>query len=462
MVKMKKSVLIVLVFLVNFYCKAQTTNDLLNLLIENKTVTKDQSDSVYSEYTIKQQVPDKRFRMDIELRPRTEYRNGYKQLPNDTTTLALFTSQRTRLSFSYIDERKFASQFTLQDSRTWGQFEPKNVAASIQVFEAWAEPYFNTDFSVRIGRQRLSFDNQRLFSENNWTLTGAVHDALNFRYNTEKLNSELAIAFNQNGERIVGTNYNPAFTNYKFLAVNYLRYKVNKKFTLTALNSSDGYQNAANAEKINFRFTDGGRIEYLSGPFYATFSGYYQWGKNEKGDDLSAWYVQPEVRYVAANKLTVRLGAEVFSGSDSKSASTTDHGFSTLYGTGHSFNGSMDLLTKFPSETGNAGLINPYLFIVKAINKKLELRCDFHQFFLKENYYENNLPVNKFLGTENDWLLSYKPNNFTKVDIGFSYALVTESFGIIKQAAKGSYKYVPTWAFISATFKPQLFSALFK
>lgn len=444
--------------------KAQTTNDLLNLLIENKTLSQEQADSVRAEYAINQQttLPDKKFRIDLELRPRSEYRNGYKQLPNDTTTGAFFTGQRTRLSFSFINENKLATQFTLQDARVWGQYEPKNATANIQIFEAWAEPYLNSNFSVRIGRQKLSYDNQRLFAENNWTLTGAAHDALNFRYNNDRLSSDLAFAFNQTGEQITGTNYKPAFTNYKFLAVNYLNYKINKKFTLTTLNSSDGYQSSTDPEKTNYRFTDGGRIEYQSGRFYATFSGYYQWGKNEKGVDLSAWYIQPEIRYTAPNKLIARLGAEVFSGTDSQSGSTKDHSFSTLYGTGHSFNGSLDLITKFPSETGNAGLINPYLFLIQPLNAKWELRSDFHTFSLKENYHNNNQPIDRFLGFENDWLLGYKPNSFTKIDLGFSYAAVTESFEIIKKAAVGSHEHMPVWGYISVTFKPQLFSASFK
>ena len=462
--KIKKIVFVLLFGLICVFCKAQSTNDILNLLIENKTLTQNQADSIRADYAIKQQatLPDKKIRIDFEYRPRTEFRNGYKQLPNDTTTGAFFTGQRTRLSFNFINENKLGAQFTLQDSRIWGQLEPKNTVANIQIFEAWVEPYINENFSLRIGRQKLSFDNQRLFAENNWTMTGAAHDALNFKYNSDKLSSDLAFAFNQTAEQITGTNYKPIFTNYKFLAVNYLVYKANNKLTLTALNSSDGYQSTTNVERLYYRFTDGGRIEYLSGGFYATLSSYYQWGKNEKGTKLSAYYVQPELRYTTTGKLVIRLGAEILSGTDSKSTSTTDHGFNALYGTGHSFNGSMDLITKFPSETGNAGLFNPYLFFIQTINPKWEARSDFHTFSLMENYYKSSVKIDKFLGFENDWLIGYKPNNYTKLDIGFSYAFVTQSFETIKKAATGSYKHTPYFAFISLTVKPQVFSAIFK
>lgn len=461
---MKKLLLLSFMILFFLLVKGQTTNDILNVLVGNNTVTQEQADSLRAEFAIKQQtsLPDKKFKIELELRPRTEYREGYKQLPNDTTSAAFFTSQRTRLSFSFVNEYKLAALLTLQDSRVWGQYESKNSTASVQIFEAWAEPYITENFSVRIGRQRLVYDNQRLFAENNWTLTGAVHDALNLRYNNSKVNADLAFAFNQTGEQTFGTYYKPPFSHYKFLAVNNIVYKLDKNWTITLLNTSDGFQSTANHKKTNYRFTDGGRLEYLNGSFYLTLSGYYQWGKNEKGVDLSAWYLQPELRYTAHNKFVARLGAELMSGTDTQSGGSKDHAFNALYGTAHSFNGSLDLFTRFPADLGNAGLINPYLFLIQPLGTKWELRADFHTFSLMENYYQNSKAIDKYLGFENDWLLSYKPDAYIKIDAGFSYALVTESMEILKKAAVGSHEHNPGFAFISVTFKPQLFGASFK
>ena len=332
----------------------------------------------------------------------------------------------------------------------------------MQVFEGWVEPLITNKFSVRIGRQRLVYDNQRLFAENDWRLSGATHDAINFKLNTSKVVSELALAFNQSTERVYGTYYTTiGFTNYKFLAVNYLRYKPNKYLTLTTLNSTDAYQKIGDAKKMNFRYTLGGRIEVESGGIYSTVSAYYQTGKNTiTGNNLSAWYIQPEIKYSSSRGLTTRLGAEIFSGNDNSASTETDHSFVPLYGVAHRFNGSMDLITRFPVDVGGAGLINPYLFLIKSVTPKFDLRADFHTFHLQNDYYLNDEKIDRYLGFENDFLVSYKPNAVTKIDLGFSYMLPTESFATVKKFGNG--KYDLTWVYLSLTFKPQLFAYNFK
>jgi len=441
----------------------QSSNDILNMLISNKTITQQQADSIRAEYAISQQnnLPEKRLQIEFEFRPRAEYRNGYQQLRNDSTVGSSFTNQRSRLSLNYSYNNRFILQFSVQDLRVWGQQDPRSTGATLQAFEAWAEPYITDKLSVRVGRQRLTYDNQRLFGENDWRLSGNVHDALNLRYNSSKLSTELAMAFNQMSERYFGTDYNPVgFTNYKFLAVNYLRYMISKELTFTTINSTDGFQDKNNTEKINIRYTLGGRLEITSELLYGTISGYYQGGKNPSGSDLSAWYFQPEVRYSPSSGLSIRLGLEYFSGTGNSTSSHIDNSFVPLYGAAHRFNGSMDLITKFPNDVKGAGLINPYLFIIKPISKKIDLRADFHTFHTQSAYYVNDTEISRFLGFENDWLISFKPNPVTKIDAGFSYMNPTESAALLKGGGDSSLNL--TWAYISLTFKPVLFTTKFK
>jgi hypothetical protein len=441
----------------------QSSNDILNLLIEQNTISQEKADSLRAEYSIKQQttLPDKKLSINAEFRPRAEFRNGYQQLRNDTSTGAFFANQRLRLIANYVYNNRFILQVSVQDLRVWGQQDPRSTSATLQLFEGWAETYITNKFSIRVGRQRLVYDNQRLFAENDWRLSAAVHDAVNFRYNTPKLSSELALAFNQSAERYFGTDYAPSgFTNYKFLAVNYLRYKVNKYFILTALNSTDGYQDKLNPEKMYLRYTLGGRGEFESGRLYATFSGYFQGGQNNSGKDLSAWYVQPEIRYTSSRNFVARFGAEIFSGNNS-TAVNTDHSFVPLYGVAHRFNGSMDLITKFPADVAGAGLVNPYLFLIKPLSSKIDIRADFHTFHLQQDFYTiDDVKIDRYLGFENDFLITYKPNAIAKVDLGVSYMLPTESFEIVKNG--GSSKYNLTWVYLSLTFRPQLLGLNFK
>ncbi|MFV0539613.1 MAG: hypothetical protein ACK5MZ_00040 [Aestuariibaculum sp.] len=57
--------------------------------------------------------------IDAELRPRFEYRHGYKSLFPDNAEPAAFVSQRTRLNTGFIKD-KYSFYLSLQDVRVWG------------------------------------------------------------------------------------------------------------------------------------------------------------------------------------------------------------------------------------------------------------------------------------------------------------------------------------------------------
>ena len=59
------------------------------------------------------------FSLSGEIRPRAEFRNGFKTLNTETSSPAFFVEQRTRLNFGYAKE-KLSFKVSLQDIRTWG------------------------------------------------------------------------------------------------------------------------------------------------------------------------------------------------------------------------------------------------------------------------------------------------------------------------------------------------------
>jgi hypothetical protein len=445
---------------------AQSSNDILNLLVANKSVTEEQADSIRAEAAIKQQssLPDKKFQIDAEYRIRPEYREGYQQMRNDTTSAASFTGQRTRISFGYFNSNKFSSLITIQDIRVWGQQDPRSVTPStLQLFEGWAEPHITPDLSVRLGRQKLIYDNQRLFADNNWRTGAASYDAVTFKYNNDKIATDLVGAFNQSSERLRGTDFAPVgFTSFKLLIMSYLKTKIFTNTTLTLINSGDGFQATDNPEKINMRYTDGGRIEYEKGKFYATVASYYQWGTLVSGKKVSAWYVQPEIKLNKISIFQFRLGAEVFSGTASETPKDEDHSFVPLLGSGHTFNGSLDLFTRFPNDVAGFGFVNPYFFVNCTLSPKFDLRVDFHYFATMETPVINKVTLNKYMGFENDLLLGWKPNSYTRIEAGFSYAFLSEDCEILKKAQPGSHLLSPYFFYVSIGFKPVLFTQMFK
>ncbi|MBS1729910.1 MAG: alginate export family protein [Bacteroidetes bacterium] len=402
----------------------------------------------------------------LDMRTRAELKHGYRSLPVKDTSAAADISQRTRLNFDY-KSKSLDVFLSIQDARIWGQQDPKegqtgsSTTASpsttfpLYFFEAYAEPHFGSKFSMRIGRQRVIYDNQRLFSENDWRVPANSHDGIRLIYNNNiNFTTELLAAFNQSGENTFTTKYQPILPNYKDLFVHYLNWKMTDKLALTTINVMDGFQSSV-PEKYTTtyqRFTSGGRLEYSAYNWYVTFSGYYQYGKDSSGKKIGAYYIQPEIRY-STNSFTARLGMEYLSGADSSTHPSNDKNFVPLYGTSHRFLGNLDLFTSFPRDVNGAGLINPYLFFQMKFNN-VTLRMENHLFYSQSKFVYNGTATDKYLGFENDWRLNYKPNKFTDIEIGACWAIVSKSMAIIKKG--GDNTLIPYFGYVSLKLTPTL------
>jgi len=161
-----------------------------------------------------------------QLRTRTELRDGYGTLETVGSKPAFLTSQRARLTFSYNSSRVIF-QTAVQDVRVWGADASTISNADgnrLGLHEAWAEIILANKadssfshsavqyFSVRIGRQEISYDDQRLIGNLDWLQQGRRHDAIVFRLQHNGWQADLGLAFNQNTDAFNynGTYYTPA------------------------------------------------------------------------------------------------------------------------------------------------------------------------------------------------------------------------------------------------------------
>jgi hypothetical protein len=437
---------------------AQIDSNMTHLLVKKGIITQREADSLLVVESLNKKVntENKIFAVGLEFRPRFEYRDGYRQLPNDTTKAAFFASQRSRLNFSY-EQPKFKFLTSIQDVRVWGQYGQSSLTGTLNVFEAYAEVAVLENFSVKMGRQKIELDNGRLFSAANWSQLGRTHDGIDLIYKKNKIETELFTAFNQMDEHIFETSYSPTlFNNYKMLNLHYLKAKLNENFTMTTINAADSFESKTNPNTLYTRATSGGRIEFEKNNLYLTFNSFYQYGQLQSGAKITAYYFQPEIRY-KSKKWTTTLGAEILSGDDATNPSETSKSFVPLYGVAHRFMGNMDYFTSFPKDVKNGGLVNPYLFFFYDLNKKFLLRSDFHLFYSENKILDSQKQVvDSYLGYENDLSLQYKYNNFTNVNFGFSYMLVEKSMETLKG---GNSNATPVWSYLMITFKPELFSS---
>jgi len=166
------------------------------------------------------------FSLTGQLRTRTEVRNGLGNLVLKGSKSAIFTSQRTRLSFGYKWDR-LTLGVSLQDVRVWGQ-DASSISnadgTKLMLHEGWAEltlankPDTTIKFklfdlmSLKVGRQELMYDDVRLLGNLDWLQQGRRHDMALLKTFHKGLQVDIGFAFNQNSDAfgITNTSYIPA------------------------------------------------------------------------------------------------------------------------------------------------------------------------------------------------------------------------------------------------------------
>jgi hypothetical protein len=404
------------------------------------------------------------FTIGGEFRTRFEVRNGYRSLVPDDTTPAIFGNMRTRLNLDF--RSKYISAFiSLQDARVYGEYSGQFKNGTIGLFEGYVDVPVKNGVSFRIGRQRIQFDNQRLFAENNWRVAGRSHDAVRFRFSSKNTDLDVIGAFNQSIENNFGTGYAPtsslAQEDYKLLTVAALKQRLPKGFSIFLLHVGDGFASTAAGDvkpnkKVVMRFTDGGRIEWQNKNVYLTASGYVQYGKNPNSQKILSWYFQPEVKLAIIRWATIRAGAELFSGQRATDTfqSNRFNSFVPLYGVAHRFNGFMDQFTRFPADVKNGGLINPYVSVEFKVNDKILITEHAHYFATHRNLYSKTEKLSKTLAYENDILFNYHPNKIIGLEVGYSFLLPSKTLEYIKNTDTHKFN---QWAYIQLTVKTDFF-----
>ncbi|MCF2491053.1 alginate export family protein [Dyadobacter sp. CY347] len=400
-----------------------------------------ESDSVKNELII-----------DFEVRPRAEFRDHFMLTAADSVMPELFATQRNRLNITYLT-RHFRFHASPQEIHVWGKPDRFSRVGSINAFELYAEGSLNKHFSVRVGRQSLSLDNGRIFSAAPWSQQGRSHEGIRFFFN-KKVNTDLTIAFTRPYGDAFDAAYSPVASHqYKMLFVHHLKYTFKNHIAITTINTLEVFDKNAKQPNHYQRITNGGRLEYSQGWLYGTVNAYYQYGENAGAKKIRAYYIQPEVSALMG-KTTLRLGAEMISGDRKTVQKNVSNSFVPLYGVAWKFMGNMNLFTRFPADLNDRGLVNPYLFILYQINKKVAFRSDFHLFYSQHQLSESNDFSGKYLGFENDISVNYKPVKRLEVIFGFSSTFATERMELLKKVPDSGK--VPVWSYLMVSYTPRL------
>lgn len=404
------------------------------------------------------QTEDSTFRqlsVQLEIRPRSEFRNNFQLTSADSITPELYVSFRNRLSINFKSE--FLNVVgSVQEIHLFGKAGEPSSVGSVNTFELYIEPKFR-NFSARIGRQGLLLENGRIFSDAPWAQQSRSHEGIRLFYTGNKFSTDFTWAFTRPYSTRYDQSYSPVASHrYKYLLLHQLKLKLSPQISLTTINVQDAFEN--DQKKENTRLTSGGRLEYFGSGIYLTLNGFYQYGTNQNFKKIRAYYLQPELRKTIQNT-TLRLGAEILSGDDLSESTDNSNSFVPLYGVAWKFMGNMNFFTRFPSDVGSSGLVNPYLFILQKINSKLAFRADGHLFYSQHALLdENKKKAKRYLGFENDISMNYKPVRNLDINFGFSYLLAQTSIELLNKVENSET--IPVWSYLMVSFNPQIFRSI--
>ena len=391
------------------------------------------------------------FSVTAQLRPRLEYRDGYRLPGGVDSDAAFFVSQRTRLILAFKNE-KVKLFISPQDVRVWGAEKQLAKDPGIGLHEAWGQMKLSDKFSVKAGRQELIYDGHRLLGSVDWIQQARSHDALLFKYLDNGLKIDFGGAFNQMGENVFTTHYRP--DNYKVLAFLHLG-KKHEKFSWNGLALSDAFEKNDTVHDLAWRYTLGTLLGYTLDDLSLEGSAYWQGGKTTTDKDIAAFLFNLKATY-KFKKSSIAAGLDFVSGDD-----PTDRNFqafNTLYATNHKFYGLMDYFLNIPVDTDGGGLQDYFLNLNFSAGSKSTFKFFYHQFLLANEVPDLSNPgemLSSNLGGEADVVFNHKIAPYATFNIGFSMYFPTAT---TEQVKGGSKEEINTWGWVMLTLKPELFS----
>lgn len=336
--------------------------------------------------------------LDGEFRPRSEW-FGHGQSATAANGTTGYVSTSTRVALKATFKAKGYTLFTsFQEVFKFGD-RPQISAAgngNFRVQEAWADIKLSETTSFKIGRQPISYDDQRILGGLGWAQQARTHDAGIFQYAEEGYSLKIGGALNTPTSAIYNT---AALFSYREMAFVH----ANKKYdalNLSALVMANTYQN--NTEDKSTLITAGLHADYKIDNLTLKANSYIQDGKRVGDVEVkSAFLASLDASLKATEKTSFSIGGEIISGKEDDSAA-----FFPLYGTNHAFNGLMDRF--YVGNHANAGgLVD--------LNAGVATKLGKYAVSLKGHYFKEQSGDKGDLGSELDLVVARKYNGFKLV-----------------------------------------------
>lgn len=406
-----------------------------------------------------------------QIMTRAEYRHGFQSLADTNQKPAVFVGQRSRLTYKMTSE-KFDIVITAQDIRTWGQIS--NVAIDSTGRLSLAEGYgcikFDKQNKLKVGRQIISYDEDRILGSLDWALQSRRHDLVLFEHkNDSVLTFHIGAAWNQKTEYYNTTVYTVP-KNYKTMQYLWM-FRQMKWGNISALFLNNGTQLTKKVDGKTiysdvYSQTFGINSNVKINRFASNIFAYYQMGfdasvVNASGNakSIQAFDIGLNFNYKVIEWFNVSVGGEYLSGtSQDPQKQDQSSSFNPFYGTNHRFNGYMDYFY-VGNHLNSVGLVDAY---VKLNFGKGKWNCfvNVHNFQsaadikdVKQSTPSNFVAMDRQLGQEIDLSFLYKITDGVSIQAGYSQMFGTESMVAIKG---GNTAATSNWAYLIFHFRPRV------
>lgn len=431
---------------------------------QDDTVADDQKKPLFGNKKEGQSQGDNQLDLDLNMLGRGEMRyGGFTEGVEENH--AQFLMGRTRLSLTY-KRPHIEAKVTVQHSGIWGQ----KGNGSFNLHEAWAKLYTKSGLFAKVGRQVLSYDDERIIGANDWAMASNTHDVIKLGYEGHGHKVHGIFGFNQNTENISGgTYYADGAQPYKLMHTLWYHYDIPKTpLGISLLFMNIGMQGGNKDGTEGYRPRNiyqqlvGGYVLYKPGNLTAEASYYHQLGHNENDAKIDAWMASIKAQYQISRKVGVVAGYDYLSGDDY--FVVRKHGgvglvqhkvfkfFNPVYGSHHKFYGLMDFFyVQAFSDTFSPGLQNLYAGASYSPIKGLNLRATYHYLAMATTLKG----LSKTLGHDIDVEASYQILKDASVAVGFSYMAGTDTMEQLKRAEGNDDL---KWAWFTLIVSPRIIS----
>ncbi|WP_101689264.1 alginate export family protein [Dysgonomonas massiliensis] len=396
------------------------------------------------------------FSISAQIRARGEYRNGALFPRYEGENSASFINNRTRLTLGYT-RSNLELRLSGQHVGLWGESIQSKKDGDFVLNEAWAKLNFGDGFFAQLGRQALSYDDERILGGLDWHVAGRYHDLLKLGYSKNLNTIHVALAFNQNSDNPQkrGNYFAPTGQPYKNMQMAWYHYgSTQKPFGISLLAMNLGWElgDIENA-KNGFMQTFGTYLTYKKDMWDLNGSAYYQSGKSRTGKSVSAYMASVFAKANFTSQWAVGFGSDYLSGSDQNS--DKHKAFDPLYGTHHKFYGTMDYFYASTFSNGlNPGLWDNQVGIYYKPSPKVDMSLNYHYFMSAKSVTVEEHKFSKGLGSEVDFQINWSIMPDVKLMAGYSFMLGTKSMDVVKG---GNHKSWQDWGWISINITPNLF-----